>query len=123
MQMEASALERIAEVALAVGGQYHRRLHNRHHGSEFGDTDLIIRQDFEQQRFEFGVRLVDLVDKQHAAPRLLQSLEQRARLHEFLGKKHVAEIVQLVERRGQRIGAAEHFAELVLQDLGVKQLL
>src|SRR6185437_33505 len=31
--------------------------------------------------------------------------------------------MQLVERRVQRFGAAKHFAELVLQDLGVQKLL
>ena len=81
------------------------------------------REDFQQQRFELGIRLVDLVDQQHAAGRLLQRLQQRPRLDEFLGEEHVAEIVQLLQRRMQRLGAAEHFAELVLQDLRVEQLL
>ena len=30
MKMQAAALERITEIALAVGGQDHRRLHDRH---------------------------------------------------------------------------------------------
>ena len=55
--------------------------------------------------------------------RLLQRLQQRTRLDEFLGEEHVAEIVQLAERVMQRLRAAQHFAELVLEDLGVEQLL
>ena len=48
---------------------------------------------------------------------------QRPRLDEFLGEEHVAEIMQLLERGMQRLGAPEYFAELVLEDLRVKQLL
>jgi hypothetical protein len=51
------------------------------------------------------------------------SKQQRARLDEFLGEEHVAEIVQLAKRRLQRRRAAEHFAELVLQDLRIQKLL
>ena len=85
--------------------------------------DLEIAEDFQQQRFEFGIRLVDFVDQQHAARRLLQRLQQRPRLDEFLGEEHVAEIVQLGQRGIERLRAAEHFAELVLQDLGIEKLL
>ncbi len=81
------------------------------------------RENFEQEGFELGIRLVDLVDQQHAALRLLQRLQQRARLDEFLGEEDVAEIMQLVERRIERRRAAEHFAELVLQDLRIQKLL
>ena len=99
MQMQAAPLERVGKVALAIGGQDHRRLHHRRDGAELGDADLVIREYFEQKRFEFGVRFVDLVDQQHAAFGLLQGLEQGTRLDEFLGEEHVAEIVQPVERR------------------------
>src|SRR5438270_11008988 len=58
MQMKAPALERVGEVALAIGGQDHRRLHHRRDGAELGDADLVIREYFEQKRFEFGVRFV-----------------------------------------------------------------
>ena len=85
--------------------------------------DLEIAEDFQQQGFELGIRLVDFVDQQHAAGGLLQRLQQRPRFDEFLGEEHVAEIVQLLERGVKRFGAAEHFAELVLQDLGVQKLL
>ena len=84
---------------------------------------LEIAENFQQQRFEFGVRLVDFVDQQHAAGGLLQRLQQRPRLDEFLGEEHVAEIMKLIERGFQRRSAAEHFAELVLEDLRVQKLL
>ena len=38
MQMQAAPLQRVAEVALAVGGQDHRRRHHRRDGAEFGDA-------------------------------------------------------------------------------------
>ncbi len=123
VQMQAAPLQRVAEIALAVGGQDHRRRHQRGDGAKLGNADLEIAEDFEQEGFELGIRLVDLVDQEHAAMGLFQGLQQRPRLDEFLGEEHVAEIVQLVERRMQRRGAAEHFAELVLQDLRIEQLL
>ena len=63
------------------------------------------------------------VNQEHAALRLLQRLQQRARLDELLGEEHVTEIMELVERGIERGGAAQHFAELVLQDLRVEKLL
>ena len=123
VQMQAAALQRVAEIAFAVRGQDHGRRRDRDDGAEFRNRDLEIAEDFQQQRFELGVRLVDFVDQQHAAGGLLQRLQQRPRLDEFLGEEHVAEIMQLVERRLQRRRAAEHFAELVLQDLRVQKLL
>ena len=93
-------------------------------GAEFRNGDLEIAENFQQQRFELGVRLVDFVDQQHAAGGLLQRLQQRPRLDEFLGEEHVAEIVQAAPApSSQRRRAAEHFAELVLQDLRVQKLL
>ena len=86
-------LRSLLEVRITVGGT------TADDGAELGDRDLEVGEDFEQQRFELGVRLVDLVDQQHAAGGLLQRLQQRPRLDEFLGEEHVAEIVQLVERR------------------------
>ena len=123
VQMQAAALQRVAEIALAVRGQDHGRRGDRDNRSEFRDGDLKIAEDFQQQRFELGIRFVDFVDQQHAAGGLLQRLQQRPRFDEFLGEEHVAEIVQLLQRRLQRFGAAEHFAELVFQDLRVQKLL
>src|SRR5947208_16189407 len=112
MLMEAAPLQGVAEIALAGGGAEQRRRRNRGGRTELGDRDLEVREDLQQQRFKFGVRLVDLVDQKHATARLLQRLEQGARLHEFLGEEHVAEIVKLVERGVQRLRAAEDLAEL-----------
>ena len=50
-------------------------------------------------------------------------LKQRARFNELLGEEHVAEIVKLLKRSMQRLRAAQHFAELVLEDLGIEKLL
>src|SRR5262249_42171111 len=97
MQMQAAPLQRVAEIALAVGGEDHRRRCDGGDGAELGDRHLEVGKDFQQQRFKLGVGLVDFVDQENAAARLLQRLQQRPRLDEFLGEKDVAEGVKLVE--------------------------
>ncbi len=75
VKMQATPLQRVAEVTLAVRGQDHRRRRDGRDGAELGNRDLEIAEDFQQQRFELGVRFVDLVDQQHAAGWLLQRLQ------------------------------------------------
>src|SRR4029077_6497637 len=112
VKVQAAPLEGIAEIAFAVGGQDHGWRRDGGHRAELGNRDLETREDFQQQRFELGIRLVDLVDQEHAAGRLLQRLQERPRLDESLAEEYVAEIMQLVERREQSGGAAEPLAEL-----------
>src|SRR3569833_317775 len=123
MQMQAAALQGVAEIALAVGGQDHGRWLGGRDAAELGNRYLEVGEDFEQQRLELGIRFVDLIDQEHAALRLEQRLQQRPRLDEFAREEHVTEIMQLVERGMQRRGTTEHLAKLVLEDLGVAQLL
>src|SRR6516165_9063995 len=123
VKMQASALQRIAEIALAVGCQDHRRRHRGGNGPKLRDADLEVTEDLEQQRFKLRVRLVDFVDQQNASGGLLQCLQQRPRFDKFLGEEHVAKIVKLIQRRMERFRAAQHLAELVLEDLGVQELL
>ncbi len=107
----------LLEVRITVGGA------SAGDGAEFGYRDLKVRQDFKQQGSEFRIRLVDFVHQQHAALRLFQCLQQRPGFDEFLGKEHIAEIVELVQRGRERLGFTEDLAEFVLQDLGVEKLL
>ena len=67
MQVQAAALQRVAQVAHVVGGQDHDRRHLRLDRADLRDRDLVVGQDFQQERLELLVRLVDLVDQQHGA--------------------------------------------------------
>ena len=71
--VEAAALERVVQLARAVGGQHHDRRRRGAHGAELGDRDLVGRQHLEQERLELVVGPVDLVDQQHGGA-LLQRL-------------------------------------------------
>ena len=75
-------------------------------GADLRNGDLVVGQDLQQERLEFLVRLVDLVDQQHRAAWLLQRAQQRTRLQELAREEDVAEGVQLVERGRQRVGYA-----------------
>jgi len=88
-----------------------------------GNRDLEVRQHFEQEGLELGVGLVDFVDQQHAALFLVQGLVQRARLQKMFAEKQVVVRVQPVHGFGQALSALHHLAELVLEQLGVEQLL
>ena len=123
MQMQAAPLQRVAQIARAVRGQQHDRRLRSVNGADLRDRHLVVGQDLQQERLELLVRLVDLVDQQHRAARLLQRAQQRPRLQELLREEDVAERVQLVQRGGQGVGRPQHVADLVLQDLGVEKLL
>jgi len=62
VKMQAAPLQRVAEIAFAVRGQDHGRRRDRDDGTEFRNRHLEITENFQQQRFEFGVRFVDFVD-------------------------------------------------------------
>ena len=62
--VEAAPLERIVELAGAVGGEDDDRRDRRLDGAELGDRDLPGGEHLEQERLELVVRAVDLVDEQ-----------------------------------------------------------
>ena len=63
--VEAAALERVVQLAGAVGGQHHDRRGRGRDGAELGDAHLVGREHLEQERLELVVGPVDLVDQQH----------------------------------------------------------
>src|ERR1700685_4343472 len=63
--VQAAPLERVVQLAGAVGGEYHQRRAGRLDGADLGDADLEVGQHLEQERLEFVVGAVDLVDQQH----------------------------------------------------------
>ena len=54
-----------------------RGIDTRGDRAEFGDRDLEVRQQFEQERLEFLVGAIDLVDQQHRRCLLPDRREQR----------------------------------------------
>ena len=88
-----------------------------------GNRHLEVAQDLEQERLELGVRLVDLVDQQHDRIGRIDRLQQRPRQDEAIREEHVVLGGQAVDRFRQRRRAVGHLADLVLEDLGVEQLL
>lgn len=64
--VQAAAFECVVHFAGAVGGEHHQRRCRRPHLAEFWDGDRVLVQYLQQERLEFVVGAVDLVDEQHA---------------------------------------------------------
>ena len=61
-QMQASAAQRLRQLARAIRGQHHDRTLVRAQGAELGDRDLEIGKQFEQEGLKLLVSFVDLID-------------------------------------------------------------
>ena len=77
IMVEAAAAQRVGEFAGGVRGQDHARDRERADDAEFGNRDLEVRQQLEQERLEFLVGAVDLVDQQHRRRLAPDGAEQR----------------------------------------------
>src|SRR4051812_46035700 len=120
--IETTPLQRVVDLAGAVGGDDDDRRARRLHGAEFGDRHLEVAEDFEQIGLERLVGAVELVDQQHRRPGdvRLQRLEQRSLDHVAIGENvgrqliaigisgglghpdrdHLRGAIPLVDRRG-----------------------
>ncbi len=76
--IEAAALERVVELARAVGGDHHQRPAASGNGAELRDRHLEVGQELEQEGLELVVGAVHLVDQQHHRALVLERLEQRS---------------------------------------------
>ena len=83
----------------------------------------FVGENLEEQRLEFVIGLVHLVDQEHAAVLFAQRLQERARLEEFFGEKDVTEFVEPVDGLGKPFGAGEDLIEGLLQHLRIQKLL
>ena len=70
--IDAAPAQGFVEIAGAVGGQDHDRRRLGLDRAALGDRNLEVGEEFEQQRFEFMIGAVDLVDQQHALLRRAQ---------------------------------------------------
>ena len=123
VQMQASPLERVGHFARVVRGQHDQRNVLGLERAEFGHGHLEVGKQLEQERFELGVGLVDLVDQQDRRLLAGNSLEQRPRQHEALGEEDLVLRRDSIDRLGQALGADQHFADFVLENLGIEELL
>ena len=89
--VQAAPLQRVVQLAGAVGGEHHQRGAVRLDGADLRDADLEVRQHLEQERLELVVRAVHLVDQQHRPVAGPDRLQQRP-LQQELGAE------QLVDR-------------------------
>jgi hypothetical protein len=76
--VEAAALERVVQLARAVGGEHDDRRRGRGERAELGDGDLEVAEELQQERLELAVRTVDLVDQQDGAAGGADRPQQRA---------------------------------------------
>ena len=78
--VQAAALDRVVQVARAVGGEHDDRRVRGADGAELGDRHAGLGQQLEQEGLEVVVGAVDLVDQQHGRPRagVLERAQQRA---------------------------------------------
>ena len=76
--VQAAALERVVQLARAVGGQHDQRPVRGGDRPQLRDRDREVGQELEQERLELVVGAVDLVDQQHRrAAVVLERLQQR----------------------------------------------
>ena len=84
------------ELTGPIGGEDHQR---RGHGgdrADLGNRDLVIREKLEQERLEFVVGPVDLVDEQHRPVAFTNRRQQRA-LEQELGAEQLVDVVFIGE--------------------------
>ena len=77
--VQAAALDRVVQVARAVGGEHDDRRVRGADRADLGDRHAGLGQQLEQERLEVVVGAVDLVDQQHRRPRagVLERAQQR----------------------------------------------
>src|SRR5699024_8623201 len=86
VQVEATSLERLGQLAGRVGGEHHERASGGLYGPEFGDGHREVAEDLQQQALDLDVGLVDLVDEQDGGLAAPDGGEQRPGQQELLGE-------------------------------------
>ncbi len=122
-EVEAPALEAVGELARVVGGEHHQGDLGGPDRAELRHRNLEVGQDLQEKRFEFRLRLVDLVDQQHHRVHRLDRLQERARGEEAMGEERVVLARDPRHRVGQRRGVRDQLADTLAQQLGVEELL
>jgi hypothetical protein len=89
--VEAAALERVVQVARAVGGQHDGGRVRRADGAELGDRHRRLGEQLEQEGLEVVVGAVELVDEQHGRERsrVRERLQQGPSQEVLLGEQVV----------------------------------
>ena len=110
--IDAAAPQRLVQVARAVGGENDDRMLGRADRAALGNRNLEIGEEFQEERLEFLIGAIDLVDQQHGRIRRAQRRQHRpldekrlavdvdGLLARLPDRQHLAGIVPLVERGG-----------------------
>ena len=88
---QAAAAQRVRQIARAIAGQHHQRFTAGAQGAQLGNTDLKLREHFQQKRFKGFVRAVDFVNQQDARHFAAYGLQQRALQQKFFRKQIAAQ--------------------------------
>jgi hypothetical protein len=110
--VEAAPLERVVQLAGAVGGQDDQRRALRADRAHLGDADLEIGEHLEQERLELVVGPVHLVDQQHGVVTGPDRLQQRPFQQELRAEQLLDRLVtgQLVLRQSPDV---QHLARVI----------
>src|SRR5579863_5115259 len=114
--MEAAAAQRLGQFARTIRSEHHHRMLAGAQRAEFGNRDLEVGEQFEQEGLEFLVRLVDLVDQQDDLARRRYRAQQRA-LEQVLAREQMigdflpAEPLMLIRLQTQKLLLVVPFVE------------
>jgi hypothetical protein len=95
VEVEAAALERLAQLTGVVRGQEHERDLGRRDRAELGDRDLVVGEDLEEQRLGLDLDAVDLVDQQDDRLGRGDRLEQRTGEQELVREDVLLDLLPL----------------------------
>ena len=122
-QVQAPALQCRRQIPGVVGGQHDERLMPGPEGAELGHGDLVLGEQFEQDRLQRLVGPVHLVDEQDDGLGGSYRLQQRPRGEELLGKEDALLRRDPGHGLAEALGVADDLADLLPQQLRVQQLL
>ena len=113
--IEAAPLQRVVDLAGAVGGDEHDRRRGGADRADLRNGDLVVGQHLQQERLERLVGTVELVDQQHRRPCVVrpQRLQQRAADEEALGKDVAGERLAVAVAHRLRQANFDHLPRVV----------
>ena len=122
IEMEAAALQGIGHLPAVIAGQNNKRNVLGGQRTDFRNTDLEIAQHLQEKGFELRVRFIHLVDQENDRIGSEDGTEQRAGQQEAVREKYVVPLGDRVDGLLKRLRPMKDFADLIFQDLGIKEL-
>jgi hypothetical protein len=123
VEVQAATLQGVGHLTGVVAGEHDQRDVLGLQGAELRHAHLEVREHFQQEGLELGVGFVDLVDQEHRRARRRDRLQERPRDDEALREEDVVWAGDALDGLFQARRSGDDLADLVLEDLGVEQLL